>query len=57
MSRIRTSVSGLAITIFFFGWISYGGWVNQWYSDIPEHYAYPASLSNQYDPHWGFWYW
>jgi hypothetical protein len=57
MSRIRAGVSGLLISVFFFGWITYGGWVNQWYSDIPEHYAYPASLSNQSDPHWGFWFW
>jgi hypothetical protein len=57
MFQLVKRSTSLFMTLFFVGWISYPGWFNEWYSDLPEKYAYPASLSNQHDPHWGFWYW
>jgi hypothetical protein len=41
----------------FFGWLTYPGWLNDWYSVSGENYAYPASFSNSKDPQWGFWFW
>jgi len=57
MNKLSRSAAHLLFAVFFFGWITYPGWWNEWYSVYPEGYAHPASMSNQYDPHWGFWYW
>ncbi|MBI5571338.1 MAG: hypothetical protein HY914_15445 [Desulfomonile tiedjei] len=58
MSALFRRIAPLVLTVFFFGWVSYyTGWWNPWYSNMPENYAFPASLSNDHDPHWGFWYW
>jgi hypothetical protein len=38
-------------------WYVYPGWLTHYYSNWPEKYAYPASLSSPHDPPWGFWYW
>jgi len=48
---------GMILVLSFVGWVTYPGWYTEWYSDFPELYAWPAALSNQYDPPWGFWYW
>ncbi len=39
------------------GYYAYPGWWHSWYFNWPEKYAYPASMSNQWDPHWGYWWW
>lgn len=57
MSALRRGLASYLLLIWFIGWFTYPGWFNPWYSDVPERYAYPASLSNQSDPPWGFWYW
>jgi hypothetical protein len=39
-------------------WYAYPIWLgNEHYSNMPEKYAYPASLSSPHDPPWGFWFW
>jgi hypothetical protein len=57
MSALRTRIARFVLILFLFGWIEYPGWFNGWYSNWPEQYAYPASLSNDHDPRWGFWFW
>jgi hypothetical protein len=57
MSALRRGFARYLILFWFIGWISYPGWFNEWYSNLPERYAYPASLSSPNDPPWGFWFW
>lgn len=58
MSKILRSVAPLLLLVVFWtGWFAYPGWYCEWYSNTPEKYAYPASMSNQFDPKWGFWFW
>jgi hypothetical protein len=57
MSQKFKNVISFCMLFFFVGWISYPGWLSEWYSNWPEKYAYPASLSSPHDPPWGFWYW
>jgi hypothetical protein len=57
MSSLYRRLAKFLLVLFFFGWITYPGWWNEWYTDAPEQYAYPASLSSPKDPHWGFWFW
>jgi len=57
MSRRMKRLSALIVTLTWLGWFSYPGWYYEWYSTAPENYAFPASMSNQCDPKWGFWFW
>lgn len=57
MSKIRRHLCRFLVILFIFGWASQPWWFYDWYSDWPENYAYPASLSNECDPPGGFWYW
>jgi hypothetical protein len=57
MQIICRRAVGILLPVLFFGWLTYPGWFNTWYSNAPEGYAHPASMSNAHDPHWGFWYW
>jgi hypothetical protein len=57
MSRLVHRAAQFLLIIFFFGWITYPGWFCEWYSNYPENYAFPASMSNDHDPRWGFWFW
>lgn len=57
MSGIRRRAAGLLAVLFLVGWITYPGWYNEYYFTWDQNYAWPASFSNQFDPHWGFWYW
>jgi len=50
-------LAALIVTLTWLGWFSYPGWYYEWYSTAPENYAFPASMSNQCDPKWGFWFW
>jgi hypothetical protein len=38
-------------------WVHYPLWLGDWHSTLGENYAWPASLSNEHDPKWGFWFW
>jgi hypothetical protein len=62
MSLLRRNLATLLLILTFAGWFQYypgmlgdGQW--EWYSNVPEHYAWPASLSKPSDPRWGFWFW
>ena len=57
MSVFRSRFLKIVLVMAFFGWITYPGWFNDWYSTWPEQYAYPASMSTSHDPRWGFWFW
>ncbi len=57
MSPIFKNIARILLVVFVIGWYTYPGWFNECYSDTPELYAFPASLSNPHDPHWGFWFW
>lgn len=57
MCAFRSRYLKSVLILAFFGWITYQGWFTEWYSTWPEQYAYPASMSNNHDPRWGFWFW
>jgi hypothetical protein len=57
MSALYRSLKQTLFIMAFFGWLTYPGWFNEWYSNSGENYAYPASFSTAKDPHWGFWFW
>lgn len=57
MSALRHGFARYLLLVWFIGWFAYPSWFSTWYSDVPERYAYPASLSSPSDPPWGFWYW
>ncbi|MDQ7784245.1 MAG: hypothetical protein RDU20_15275 [Desulfomonilaceae bacterium] len=57
MCPIPQRLMQLVLLATLFTWIAYPGWFNEWYSILPENYAWPASMSNQCDPRWGFWFW
>jgi len=57
MNQVRRTLSQMLVLLLFFGWYVYPGWYFEYYSNIPEKYAYPASLSGPHDPPWGLWYW
>lgn len=57
MSTIRRGLCKLILLATLLGWVMYPGWYYEWYSNWPEKYAWPASFSNSFDPHWGFWFW
>ncbi len=55
MTNIKKHIVKMMLILTLAGWVSYPGWYHQYYYTYPQLYAYPASLSSQYDPHWGFW--
>ncbi len=57
MSRRFRRLAQVATLLAFMGWFTYPGYYYDWYWDWSQEYAYPASMSNQHDPHWGFWFW
>jgi len=57
MSGLRHLSPYFLIALFFIGWITYPGWYYEYYSNLLETYAFPASMSGPHDPPWGFWYW
>jgi hypothetical protein len=58
MSIIKRRLPSILLFLLIFGWIVYPGWFMQYsYSNLPEQYAYPASMSGPCDPPWGFWFW
>ncbi len=38
MSALRRGFTRYLLLFWFFGWISYSGWCNPWYSNTPEQY-------------------
>jgi hypothetical protein len=57
MHFIRKSAALALVLAMGFGWFTYPYWYYVYYSNAPEQYAYPASLTGPHDPHWGFWRW
>jgi hypothetical protein len=55
MSHIKKRGAAILLTLFLFAWITYPGYYHKWYYPYPEDYAWPAYITNLYDPPWGFW--
>lgn len=57
MYHLRKAASLVLVLAMGFGWFTYPYWYFEYYSNLPEQYAYPASLVGPNDPPWGFWRW
>lgn len=57
MSLVRRHLAHLLLVLTFVGWVHYPAWLSEWYSNLPEQYAWPASMSKPCEPRWGFWFW
>jgi hypothetical protein len=55
MSRVWRHIARFLVLMAFVGWITYPGWYHDWYFDWGNQYSFPASMSNDHDPRWGFW--